>query len=209
MKAISNNAAALVLALLASAAAAPVINAQIELVNNRGFETGDFTGWSAPSPNPNPWSIVSTNHHSGQFSAMCPDLGYAVAATTLFQPVGPSRVEDIVSAGFWYYIARPSPGGSPAFATLLTFSDGTWVQDSLFTSDPSYRLNQWAFRDWMPTLDAYPGKTLVQVGFFPQYGDTHFVDDVSVIGTLYVREPSTSALLGFCIAAPMIARWRR
>jgi len=140
---------------------------------------------------------------------MCPDLGYALADVTLFHNVRPIHVEDIVSAGYWYYIARASPGGNPASATRLTFSDGTSVQDSLLTSDPSYRLNQWAFRDWTPTLEASPGKTLVQVGFFPQYSDIHYIDDVSIVGIPAIPEPSMFALWGLWTAAVMIARRRR
>jgi len=207
MKTISNQAVALAMALAAWAVNGPAINAQgIELVTNGGFETGDFAGWSAPSPNPNPWSPVATNAHSGQYSAMCPDLGYAVAQTTLYQSLTPVFVGDIASAGFWYYIARPGPGGDPAFASQLVFSDGTSVQDSVLVSDPSYRINQWVFRDWTPTLQANPGKILVRVGFFPQFTDIHYVDDVSVRGTPATPEPSVFALLGLAGAALIMAR---
>ena len=207
MKTSSNIPVTVALAFAAWAVSIPDINAQVvELIDNGGFETGDFAGWSVPSPNPNPWYIVSTNHHGGQFSAMCPDLGYAVGQTTLFQSVAPTLVEDISSAGYWYYIARSSPGGNPASATRLVFSDGTSVQDSLLISDPEYRLNEWAYRDWTPTLVANAGKILVQVGFFPQYTDIHYIDDVSVIGIPTIPEPSTLALLGLYPMALMIAR---
>lgn len=210
MRASLNVPFSLTLALVAWTTSVLNGNAQVkELIDNGGFEIGEFAGWSAPSPNPNPWYMTATNHHGGQFAAMCPDLGYAVGQTTLFQSITPALVEDITSAGYWYYISRPSPGGNPAFATRLVFSDGTSVQDSLLISDAEYRLNEWAYRDWIPTLEANAGKFLVQVGFFPQYTDIHYVDDVSVIGIPTVPEPAAPALWGLLTLVLMITRRHR
>jgi hypothetical protein len=56
--------------------------------------------------------------------------------------------------------------GTVGLATLLTFSDGTSVQDTLFADDPSYKKDEWAFRNWMPTLIGIQAKNLYQWASF-------------------------------------------
>ena len=152
--------------------------ALIEKIENGGFESGDIAGWSEPSTNPNPWIVVSDNSHTGTYSAYNPALNSALASPTLFQSFAPTLVDNITSADFWYF--HEGGSGTVGLATLLTFSDGTWVQDTLFAADPSYKQNIWTFRDLMPTLLENSGKHLVEIGFFPKSGGSQYVDDVSV-----------------------------
>lgn len=152
----------------------------LEIVKNGGFETGDFTAWSEPTENPNPWSVVPENPFTGNFSAFNPAKDTAIGATTLFQSFAPTPVDKIVTAGFWYYQDSGPEFGTVGVATLLTFSDGSRVQDTLFVADPFYKVNEWAFRDLTQTLHANPGKELIEIGFFPRLQTNRYIDDVSV-----------------------------
>jgi hypothetical protein len=133
---------------------------------------------------------VSGNSHTGTFSAYNPVASTGVSWPTLYQSFAPTLVSDIEAANFWYFDEGSS--GTVGIATLLTFSDGTWVQDTLFTADPSYIQNQWAFRDLKPVLNVYSGKYLVEIGFFPDRSYNLYVDDVSIL----IPEPTTLLLLG-------------
>jgi hypothetical protein len=150
----------------------------IEIIENGGFEK-QLSSWSQPTPNPNPWTVELSNPHTGSYSAFNPVTGSALAATTLFQSFVAVPVEEIESAGYWYF-NHDSGSDSVGLATLLTFSDGTAVQDELFADDPSYKQDQWTFRNWMPTLIANPGKKLISVGFFPATSISQYIDDVSI-----------------------------
>jgi len=86
-------------------------------------------------------------------------------------------VENISSAFFWFYDVGGA--GTVGKAVLLTLSDGTSVQDTLFASDPSYRKNAWTFRHLTPTLLPYPGKFLMEIGFFLQLAELS-IDDVTI-----------------------------
>src|SRR5580704_351638 len=108
----------------------------IEIIENGGFEKL-LSSWSQTNPNPNPWTIEPTNPHTGSYSAFNPIKDTAVGAfPTLFQSFVAVPVEEIKSAGFWYF--HHGGSGTVGLATLLTFSDGTAVQDTLFADDPSY-----------------------------------------------------------------------
>jgi hypothetical protein len=155
----------------------------IEIIENGGFEK-QLSSWSQPTPNPNPWTIELSNPHTGSSSAFNPATDSALAATTLFQSFVAVPVEEIKSAGFWYF--HHGGSGTVGLATLLTFSDGTAVQDTLFADDPSYKEDRWTFRNWMPTLMANPGKKLISVGFFPALQKSQYIDDVSITKRSFV-----------------------
>jgi hypothetical protein len=171
--------------------------APIDSIQNGGFEAGDFSGWSAPTYNPNPWFVTSDRAGAGVYSAYNPALDSALAATTLYQTFAPIAVERIVRADFWYF--HEGGPGTVGLASLLTFDDGTFVQDTLFAADPEYRQGVWTRRDLTPTLRAHRGKHLVQIGFFPKLLGEQYIDDVSI---RVVPEPATGALaLAALIAA--------
>jgi hypothetical protein len=178
-------------------------HADIQLIVNGGFETGDFTGWGQPSINPNPWSVVSFNPFAGSFAAYNPAESTAFAGTTLYQSINPTLVNNITSAGYWYY----NQGGLGTVGTgaQLTFSDGTSVEDILFTDDPAYQENTWTFFNLEPFLLDYPGKSLVQIGFDPKVGGSQEIDDVSITANA-VPEPSALGLLAVGITAFLVRR---
>ena len=126
-----------------------------EVINNGGFEQG-LTGWSGPNPNPNPWTVEVTNPHTGMHSAFNPAPESALGQPTLVQSFDPLPVEQIKSAGFWYF--NHGGSGTVGMATLLSFSDGSWFQDTLWAADPAYIIDQWNFRNWMPALAANPDR---------------------------------------------------
>jgi hypothetical protein len=171
------------------------VRAGEELISNGGFETGDLTGWRTPVYNPNPWYISTAKVFAGSYSAYNPVLGTAIADTTLYQSFYPAPVTNISSAGFWYYHESNVPWGTRGLVTLLTFSDGSWIDDSLATDDPEYRLGVWTFRDLMPTLLAHSEKSLVQFGFFPKSSDAQYIDNISIIGITIVPEPAAVAII--------------
>jgi hypothetical protein len=151
-----------------------------QVIINGGFETGDFSGWSTYNA-ANPWSIRTNNPHSGNYSAF--NLGYltAIGQPTLWQSFAPVPVQDISSAGYWYFDTDYFANTGFGLDALLLFSDGTAVADTLFASDPSYKLNQWVYRDLVPTLAANAGKSLVEVGFYPELHVNQYIDDVSIV----------------------------
>jgi hypothetical protein len=149
----------------------------IEIIQNGGFEK-QLSSWSQPTPNPNLWTIEQSNPHTGSSSAFNPATDSAVAAVTLSQSFVAVPVEQIKTAGYWYF--HHGGIGTVGSATKLTFSDGTWVQDTLFADDPSYKKDEWTFRSWMPTLFANPGKKLIAVGFYPAVQKSQYIDDVSI-----------------------------
>lgn len=112
----------------------------------------------------NPWTIEQSNPHTGSSSAFNPATDLALAAPTLFQSFLAVPVEEIKTAGFWYF--HHGGPGTVGLATLLTFSDGTSVQDTLFADDPSYKKDEWGFRNWMPTLIGIQAKNLYQWASF-------------------------------------------
>jgi PEP-CTERM motif len=190
---------AVTLAFYFSMGASTAIGGPINLITNGGFETGALSGWSAPAVNPNPWSVVSDNAHSGTFSAFNPALDSAIAAPTMFQFFSPVLVENITSAFFWYYDGGNR--GTVGKAALLTFSDGTSVQDTLFADDPSYRLHAWTLRDLTPTLLPYSGKYLTGIGFFPKGAEVQYIDDVTITS---VPEPASIGLLAVGLLAVVL-----
>ena len=176
----------------------------VDGLENVGFETGDLTGWNEPSSNPNPWSVVSNNPHTGDFSAYNPPKNTAIADTTIYQIFAPTLVDNITTANFWYF--HEGGPGTIGLATRLRFSDGTSVQDTLYAVDPSYKQNQWVLRDLKPTLLAFSGKYLVEIGFFSKSLGSQYVDDVSIIA---VPEPATVYLYAIGLVGLMVMRWPR
>ena len=90
----------LIAACLVSSAA--VSNAQIV---NGGFETGDFTGWTA-SANSFPMDIVTSPVNSGTYAAQI--AGFAFNPDTLSQTVATGAGQDY-TLSFWRYIADGNP----------------------------------------------------------------------------------------------------
>lgn len=165
-------------------------HADTQLIVNGGFETGDFTGWSQPPNNPNPWSVVSFNPYQGSYAAYTPAESTAIAETTLNQSITPTLVNNITSAGFWYY----DQGANTKTAVVLTFSNGDSPTD-LYDSPP-FAESAWTYFNLEPFLLNYPGEYLVQIGFFPVVGESQEIDDVSITATAV---PEPSCLTGFGI----------
>ncbi|UCE90202.1 MAG: hypothetical protein JSW10_05130 [Pseudomonadota bacterium] len=150
-----------------------------EVMKNSGFETGKLDPWFNPSFDPDKWSVVSDNPHSGTYSAFTSTAGTG-GTSLVSQSFAPVAVNDIVSAGLWYFNDPTGSTGTVGLATLLTFSDGTSVQDTLSADDPTYKENEWAFRDLMPTIRGNSGKRLVEIGVFDKLNTRTYIDDVSI-----------------------------
>lgn len=170
-----------------------------QAIVNGGFETGDFTGWTAPANVANPWSVATTEVDDGQYSAFNPALSTAIGATELYQTFAPVPIADIVSAGFWFYDAPQYPDFTLPYYAVAVGVTGAGLLEFM---EPT-SVNHWTYFNLMPQLENYPNGSLNEIGFFAGVFQNDYIDDVSVIAT--VPEPSSLLLiplglgcLGFC-----------
>ena len=116
---------------------------------------------------------------------------------------GPNEFGGVSSAGFRcltnpagccaiiFSDTAPNPlSSAPEFATAIAVLPARHRQypDSQehLADDPSYKEDQWTFRNWMPTLIANPGKKLISVGFFAAVQKSQCIDDVSITKRSFV-----------------------
>jgi PEP-CTERM motif len=183
-------------------------SASAQIIQNGGFETGNFNGWTIDGHNNDPL-VNSVNPHTGTFSAAAGD----------FLPF-PDPNEPTGDSSFFQLFTVPTGG-------TLSFWHWDYTTDSIsFDWQDAYIINssgtilQTIFhqcnntQSWLNTtvsLGAYVGQT-VGIKFLVHqdgFGDDTgmYVDDVSV-----VPEPSVASLglLGFgALAATAIVRRMR
>jgi hypothetical protein len=169
----------LLIAVLASAA----LTARAQnLVNNPGFETGDFTSWTQ-------WGDTSfsgvanlspdgTPPHSGNFLSY---YGPTSAMGGVQQNIGGTVAGNLYNISFW--LANSDNSGNNA--ATITFGGTTLLS---LTNSPAFSFTQFTYTG----IAASSNNALLQFGFYnpPLYWD---LDDVSV--TAAVPEPGTLGLI--------------
>lgn len=158
------------------------------IVSNGGFESGSIDPWVNSLPDK--WAVVSDRTHSGNFSAYT-YTGGSGGVYTIEQSFAPVAVDDITALSFWYYADTSS---SPNLAVGLWFDDGSYAQDFIW----GITINDWTYRDVMPTLLGYSGKNLSKIGFFDTLRTGLYIDDVTLEEgyAAPVPEPATFLLMG-------------
>ena len=157
--------------------------ASADIVDNGGFETGDFTGWIL-SGNPIPGTVDGSNPHSGKYAAnlfAAGSLGYMEQ----FLPTTPGTLYNLT-----YFLA--SDGGTPN--EFLAQLNGATLIDQ--TNIPSQNYTQYSF-----SFQAASASTDLKFGFRDDPGSLH-LDDISVTS---VPEPDSVwlgvGMLGLAVIA--------
>jgi len=181
------------MALAALLAAAPAAHA--DLIQNGGFETGDFTDWTLNN-DANSYSFVygsdpGTTYvpHSGNYEAL---LGAYGADGTLSQTVTDASG---VLLQLTYWLA--SDGNSPN--DFSAYWNGKLIQGSALTNIANSGYVEYTFDVYSTGSDTLTFDERDDYGFLS-------LDDVSLV---YIPEPGTIALLGFGIGALVFLRRRK
>ena len=188
------NKVAATMAFAAATVAVPASAA--ELVNNGGFETGDFTGWVLGG-NTGFTGVDAFSANTGNFGAFLGPVGSIGTLTQVLNTV----------AGTNYNISFDllQRGGRPAL--FKVFFDGNEVYSTTSSTQPNPYTTLSGF-----TETASTALTTLQIQF-RQDPDFYSLDNVSVQGQLAaVPEPGTWALMlvGFgAVGTAMRSRSRR
>ncbi|MEM6330107.1 MAG: PEP-CTERM sorting domain-containing protein [Planctomycetota bacterium] len=216
------------LCVAALACGTPNAHAQIELITNGGFETGDFTGFQqfgssgmptmtgVPGPS-DQQAVVNTNPSSGMFAAeIVNDVAFSnslIKANNLAE--GQLTVGQTVEISFDARGQYAVPGGV-AFAEVITEiaggggSSGTILGGAplAISSDPA----EWTtfnFTYVIPNVDISGGLSL-QLGATtgPGVSTIMYYDNVSVMVSSLVPEPTSAALLSLAGIGVVLRRRR-
>ena len=157
-------------------------NAATNLVQNGGFETGDFTDWTTNAVS-FPMYIVTSPVEEGTYAAQI--AGFSFGPDTLSQTIATTS-GDTYTLSFWRYQQNVGPS---------TFLDVTWDGTAVFSENLLGRGYNVPYQHFTASVVGTGSDTLV----FTSANDPGFtyVDNVSVSSG--VPEPSTWAmmLLGF------------
>lgn len=174
-----------------------------QLIENGGFETGDFTGWVIDGTN-NPPLVVNTLSHSGTFSALIGGDG---------TPQGhcPSGAEPTGDSSFYQQFTVPVNGGTLTFWHWDCFPDDIdFDYQDAYITDSNGNILQTIFhlqdqsRTWLKEavdMAPYAGQT-VRIKFLVHqdgFGDITdmFVDDVQLSVPCPSPTPTATATATF------------
>ena len=161
------------------------------LVQNPGFETGDFTHWTIGSPASFDYGslVSSSDPHSGSYNAF---FNAAPGTGTLSQTILVTA-GDVYDVSFW--LATDTPGGPAPFGASF---GGTQL---LSTTDSGTGYNQYDF------TDVAAGNGVITFSF--SRGNSFEVDDVSVTDVTPVGVPDSGPhLLLIAITFSGVCGWR-
>ncbi|MEM6550671.1 MAG: PEP-CTERM sorting domain-containing protein [Planctomycetota bacterium] len=190
--------------------------AQIELVTNGGFETGDFTGYVGFPTGPGQQNVVSTNPSSGNFAAeIVNDVAFS---NSLFKAA--NLAPGLLTAGQTVNISFDARGsyaapGGVAFAEFFTELSGGGTSSAEILGGAPLAINSdpdvWTTFNFSTVVgpDSSGGITL-QLGATngPGTPTTMYYDNVSVTVDSLIPEPTSMILMGLGGLA-MVGRRRK
>jgi hypothetical protein len=183
-----------VLAVAAFAAMTMVsVQARADLIINGGFETGDFTGWTAHAVS-FPMGVGTSPVEEGTHSAQI--AGFSNGPDTLSQTVADTAGQSY-QLSFWRYIGNGRPVASMTV---------TWNGDTVFTElNPAGPYN--IYQNFTVSVVGTGSDALV----FTTANDPNFtyLDDVSLTPASSVLEPSTWAMMILGFAGIGLMAYRR
>jgi hypothetical protein len=138
--------------------------AQVNILENAGFETGSLDPWYQLNDfgGPENWNVTDADAHTGSFSAT--DVGNKL----IVQDFPATPTSDILEASFW--IRQPEIAIS---AVYFAYSDGSFEENLIFLATAD-----WEFYDMTGSLDA--GKNLTTFGLYGYIGDGKDEDRTNV-----------------------------
>jgi MYXO-CTERM domain-containing protein len=160
------------------------------LVQNPGFETGDFTGWSV-----NVWSIDTGTAHSGSYSAVTGCVGPALSTGCNL-----SQTLVTVAGGTYDFSVWVQENAGPTSELLIQWNGAT-VAD--FFNPANYTYPGTWVELTIPSLVATGSSTLLSI-YGRQDPGGIWVDDISVSSS--IPEPAT---LGFAALGLIALALRR
>jgi hypothetical protein len=174
------------------------------LVQNCGFETGDFTDWTVGGNTTNPggfyYGVDGFDAHSGNFGAyMSEDLLAGSGAVTLSQTLA-TTVGQTYLVTFWLEQDTPPAAGYNHSFTAL-WGASTLLSLTPTTSNPG-PVGTWT--EYTFAVTASTASTLLEFEFINDDSYWSF-DDVSVVQT---PESSTALLAALALSAMYLLRRR-
>lgn len=149
-------------------------SAQVELLDNPGFEDGVLTPWTTSN-----WTIETSDPHSGTYCA------FNEGNYWIKQEFTPTDVDDIISITFWY--KQPEEA---IFAFDLYYGPSDYDQDIFFVDDPD-----WVEYDITSYLRSSGDLEAIRIwGYSGGGGDPDYcyLDDASIIYEDYSSIQPTS-----------------
>ncbi|MES2538090.1 MAG: PEP-CTERM sorting domain-containing protein [Pseudomonadota bacterium] len=166
------------------------VTAHANLIQNGGFEEGDFTGWTH-SGNLDHTEVRPAHKHDGSLGAM---LG-AIDQDGFLSQALPTLIGQKYELTYWLY----SDGKAASH-----FS--TTVGGSVFFDQSGIPFQ--TYTEYTFDFIASSTSTMLQFGFFNTLGFLG-LDDISVVAVNAIPEPETTGLLALGLMAVVLSRRRK